>query len=129
MKKQSFALLITITLLFCFFTLGFFLGRNQNHEVIHLSALPGEAAHQLPPATDASLTEEHTISVSFPVDINNATLEELTALPGIGGQLAQRILNYRYLNGPFSRPEELMNVNGIGSGKLEAILDYIITGG
>lgn len=32
-------------------------------------------------------------------------------------------------NGKFQRPEELLNVDGIGPGKLEAILDYVITGG
>lgn len=128
MKKQSMLLLLSITLLFCTFTLGFFLGRNQNHETILLSALSTEPEYQMPPVTiDYTATEPS--AVAFPVDINQAGIDELTALPGIGDHLAQRILDYRQLNGPFTKPEELMNVSGIGAGKLEAILDYITTGG
>ena len=128
MKKQPLSLLISITCLFIAFTFGFFLGRNQNHESIHLAALPTEARHS---DNFPSLPQEETIAVtvSFPIDINSAGIQELTALPGIGETLARRILDYRKANGSFVRPEELMNVEGIGSGTLEALLDYVITGG
>ena len=128
MKKRPLTLLIAITCLFISFTLGFFLGRNQNHESIHLSVLPSEARNRDIPSSPAP-KETIAATVSFPVNINSAGIQELTALPGIGETLAQWILDYRDAIGSFSRPEELMNVEGIGSGKLEVLLDYVITGG
>lgn len=53
-------------------------------------------------------------SVSTPVNINTATAADLQKLPGIGAATAGRIIEYREKNGPFSKPEELMNVRGIG---------------
>jgi competence protein ComEA len=48
------------------------------------------------------------------VNLNTATLEQLTALPGIGPKTAQLILEYRTKSGGFKKIEELMNVKGIG---------------
>jgi comEA protein len=49
-----------------------------------------------------------------PVNLNTATQAQLETLPGIGAKAAQRILEYRQKNGNFKKPEDLMNVKGIG---------------
>jgi competence protein ComEA len=49
-----------------------------------------------------------------PVDLNAATATELMQLPRVGARTAARILAFRKEHGPFRRPEELMNVKGIG---------------
>ena len=128
MKKQPLHLLYILTALFFVFTLGFFLGRTQTRESIRLTPLPGAARHDFPPETSMPSDEESHQTV-FPIDLNTAAADDLAALPGIGDVLAQRILDYRKVHGPFCRPEELLNVEGIGPGKLEEILDFVITGG
>lgn len=48
------------------------------------------------------------------IDINSASAERLTALPGIGLKKAKAIVAYRKQNGKFKSVKELSNVKGIG---------------
>ena len=59
------------------------------------------------------------------VNLNTATVEDLTSLPGIGPSYAKRIVDYREKNGPFKRVEDLLNVQGIGEKTLEKIRDRV----
>lgn len=62
------------------------------------------------------------------VDINRAGPSDMTRLPGVGEVIAQRIISYREANGPFGTVEDLLDVPGIGEGKLAAIRDYAMVG-
>lgn len=48
------------------------------------------------------------------ININDASVMELTQLKRIGPKIAKRILEYRENHGPFAQPEDIMNVKGIG---------------
>jgi competence protein ComEA len=56
-----------------------------------------------------------------PVSLNNATLEQLDSLPGIGPAIARDIVAYRESQGPFTSVEQLTEVPGIGPAKLEKL--------
>ena len=75
-----------------------------------------------------NIIEEETISKNkeeSSLNINKATKEELQNLPGIGQELASRIVDYREQNGKFSNIEDIKNVSGIGESKFEKIKDLI----
>ncbi len=60
-----------------------------------------------------------------PININLASVEELTALPGIGPSIAGRIVQYRDSHGPYRTIEEIKKVKGIGDAIFEKIKDRI----
>jgi competence protein ComEA len=55
------------------------------------------------------------------INLNTATEEELTRLPGVGEVIAARIISYRERHGPFRRPEEIIIVEGFSEKKYRAI--------
>ena len=59
------------------------------------------------------------------ININKATVEELSTLKNIGAKYAQKIVEYREKNGPFQKVEDILLVKGIGTKTLEANKDKI----
>ena len=60
------------------------------------------------------------------VDINHADIQELEKLKGVGPAIAKRIIDYRNAHGRFTKPEDLINVRGIGPKTLEKMKDQIV---
>jgi competence protein ComEA len=66
------------------------------------------------------------LSVDGRIDINLADAALLETLPGVGPTIAQRIIEYREMNGPFVSIEGIQEVKGIGPLTFEKIRDQII---
>lgn len=66
------------------------------------------------------LPAEHSIN------INTAGIEDLSRLPGIGEKTAQIIIDFRTEHGRINKPEDLLEVKGIGESKLNRIIKYIV---
>ena len=125
MKKQLSSVLLLMTAVFLALLVGFFLGRHVRRPEVSVTVTRSTQAV----ATAPSSIPDSAADPVFPIDINTADRYQLALLPGIGEVLADRILAYRDAHGSFPCVEELLNVEGIGTKKLEEILDLITTGG
>lgn len=68
------------------------------------------------------------VSAFAKVDLNTASVQELTALPGIGKAKAEAIVKYREANGPFKNVNDLTKVKGIGPKMLSKLKNEITLG-
>ena len=79
------------------------------------------AVKQFPPA-EAIVCSNRNLGK---LDLNEADKDTLISIPGIGGKLAERIIEYRAQQGGFKDTEELKKVKGIGGNKFEKIKDMV----
>ena len=156
MKKTICDPLMIMTILFCVFICGFFLGRNSTALAISVRDLTNANAtvratttlindlittHPVSDTVSTVPTHEPVYTTPTPtfstvsesendlININTANHAVLCTLPGIGDSLAKRIIDYRTKNGPFKTVAEIMNVNGIGQKRYEAICELVTVGG
>ena len=73
----------------------------------------------------ALLEEETEEKITGKVNLNEADIEALQTLDGIGEVKAKAIIDYRDKNGPFKQIEDIKNVSGIGDSVYEKIKDNI----
>ena len=69
------------------------------------------------PAASKVVGARPAVRKNGPIMINRATVKDFEALDGIGPVLANRIVAYRKISGPFVAIEDLLKVPGIGQSK------------
>ena len=94
----------------------------QDQQHVHVPRV-GEA--NPPPVISGGAPRGENVLV---VNINTATASELETLPGVGEVTAQRIIEYRELNGPFQTIEAIQEVSGIGPKTFEGMRAMITVG-
>lgn len=122
--KNTSLILIALAAAFLLFAAGFCVGRQQSGGDFRIVA-----KRQLSSEPPSSTGEIATTQQDAKLDLNTATAEELTTLPGIGEVLAGRIVAYRQAHGRFSSIDELAEVEGMGEKRINAIRDYVTLGG
>lgn len=114
-KRQKIAVAVVFVLALCSVLLC----------VIHSHrAIPTQPAEK---AADFVFKVSQEQSFGVKLNINQATMEELDALPGVGPVLAERIVIYRIIHGGFYDVGELREVEGIGDKMLQDLLPYLCT--
>lgn len=121
-QKRVSMVLYVLLVLACMFTLGYLVGKNHSSREIQVTVAAPVQTVQQPSGT----SEEDTIDV---IDLNTAGREQLETLPGIGEELADRIIAYRGQIGGFSNKQQIMEVEGIGEKKYAEMEKLIKVGG
>ena len=114
-----------LAVLFVALTLVFMLGVSVAARYIVFGEVP---SLNLPLLNSAENTLCRIEGDEVQININAADAQTLTLLDGVGEKLAERIVAYREEHGAFSKIEDLLNVEGLGEGKLSAIRDEIYCG-
>ena len=81
-----------------------------------------------PPAGSDPPSRSGEVPPATKVNINTAAADELDTLPGIGAEMARRIMDYRAANGPFKSIEDIQRVTGIGDATYQKLKDRITVG-
>ena len=76
------------------------------------------------PELRASIDRRPTVTEANPINVNEAPLEELERLPGIGPVIAGRIIEERERS-PFASVQDLGRVSGIGPKSIESVAPFI----
>lgn len=119
-KKVSFVIYFVL-LAICLFCLGFFAGARSTASEVSVTVGTPSAVKVWEPAA-SSMSQGK-------IDINTADADLLQTLPGIGAEFAARIIAYRDQMGGFTSVEQIMEVEGIGEKRFEAIKAWITVGG
>ena len=76
------------------------------------------------------ILKQNDLIVLYPItdkrtSINQANLEELQELPGIGPSIAQKIIDYRNEYGFFQKLDDIMRIKGIKNALFNKIKEHI----
>lgn len=75
--------------------------------------------------TEAAQSSDDLANVSYPLNLNTCTAEELMTISGIGEVKASAIIEYRDYLGGYTSVEQIKNIKGIGDKIYEKISPYL----
>ena len=103
------------------FALGYYAGGSGTSHEVQVTVAPRASEE----GTGQKLSAAETETQTGLVNLNTADETALQTLPGIGPELASRIVAYRRDVGPFVAIEQIMDVEGIGEVRFARMEPYI----
>jgi len=121
--RLSFAVVISLS----DFDLSWGYGNHASLPGTHVASLAWGGCASDPAPLILEDEQEEELTVSFPLNINTATAEELEFIPGIGPSKAGTIHAWVQENGPVGSVATLDDCPGIGPAMLEILQEYLVT--
>lgn len=82
------------------------------------------AVNSTPATAATTVTAAQQAQISYPINLNTATAEELMSVNGIGEQRAASIISYREYLGGYTSVEQLKDISGFGDATYEKVAPY-----
>lgn len=93
---------------------------------IQISSLTEAATSSAKSASSASKSSDNrATAVSYPINLNTATVEELTSIDGLGESRASAIIEYRDYLGGYTSVEQIKEISGIGDATYAKLAPYL----
>lgn len=91
-----------------------------------ISSSTEAAANSAKSASSASKSSDNSATaVSYPINLNTATVEELTSIDGLGESRASAIIEYRDYLGGYTSVEQIKEISGIGDATYAKLAPYL----
>lgn len=100
--------------------------KESETTAIQISSLTEAAASSAKSAGSASKSSDNSATaVSYPINLNTATVEELTSIDGLGESRASAIIEYRDYLGGYTSVEQIKEISGIGEATYAKLAPYL----
>lgn len=85
----------------------------------------GQSGRRVRSVSSEKVNTSQNANSSGKVNLNTADADQLQSIRGIGPAMAERILDYRRVNGKFKSTAELKKIKGIGEKTFEKLKDHV----
>lgn len=100
--------------------------KESETTVIQISSSTEAATNRAKSSTAASKSSDNSATaVSYPINLNTATVEELVSIDGLGESRASAIIEYRDYLGGYTSVEQIKEISGIGDATYAKLAPYL----
>ncbi|WP_290911943.1 helix-hairpin-helix domain-containing protein [Eubacterium sp.] len=101
--------------------------KESETTAIQISSSTEAATNRAKSSTAASKGSDNSATaVSYPINLNTATVEELVSIDGLGESRASAIIEYRDYLGGYTSVEQIKEISGIGDATYAKLAPYLM---